>query len=76
MSTIGRRKWAGTDIVDGTQYLKVCFNEQGHLLPYSTKFETLKGTKYYRVIHDRQVRVAGCAYNQGTYLESAQISSV
>lgn len=39
LSPIKRRVWSGTDTVDGTRFLKVCFTEQVCLLPYSTKFE-------------------------------------
>ena len=57
LSAIKRRVWPGTDIVDGTRFLKVRFNEEVRSLPYSTKFETMRGTEYFRVIHDRQTQV-------------------
>ncbi len=57
LSPIKCRVWPGTDTADGTRFLKVRFTEQVCSLPYSTKFETLRGTEYFRVIHDRQIRV-------------------
>ncbi|CAM4557585.1 unnamed protein product [Leuciscus chuanchicus] len=65
MSPIKRRVWPGTDTVDGTRFLKVRFTEQVCSLPYSTKFETLRGTEYFRVIHDRQVRVCRLCIKPG-----------
>ena len=43
ISPIKRRKWPGTDVVDGTRFCKVQFTELVQSLPYSTKFETLDG---------------------------------
>ena len=43
ISQIKRRMWPGTDIADGTRFLKVRFTETVKSLPYSTKFETLEG---------------------------------
>lgn len=65
ISPIKRRKWPGTEIADGTRYMKVRFNEQVRSLPYSTKFETLRGAEYFRVIHDRQVRVCRLCIKPG-----------
>lgn len=65
LSPIKRRVWPGTDTVDGTRFLKVRFTEQVCSLPYSTKFETLRGTEYFRVIHDRQVRVCRLCIKPG-----------
>lgn len=38
VSRIRRRMWPGTDIADGTRYVKVKFTETVKSLPYSTKF--------------------------------------
>lgn len=65
LSTIKRRLWPGTETADGTRFLKVRFTEQVRSLPYSTKFETLRGTEYFRVIHDRQVRVCRLCIKPG-----------
>ena len=65
MSVIKRRKWPGTEIADGTRFLKVRFNEQVRSLPYSTKLETLRGAEYFRVIHDQQVRVCRLCIKPG-----------
>ncbi|XP_062305998.1 uncharacterized protein LOC134029314 [Osmerus eperlanus] len=42
ISPLKRRVWPGTEIVDGTRFLKVRFTEQVRSLPYSTKFDTLR----------------------------------
>ena len=65
ISPLKRRVWPGTEIVDGTRFLKVRFTEQVRSLPYSTKFDTLRGTEYFRVIHDRQVRVCRLCIKPG-----------
>ncbi len=65
LSAIKRRAWPGTDTVDGTRFLKVRFTDQVRSLPYSTRFETLRGTEYFRVIHDRQVRVCRLCIKPG-----------
>ena len=54
---IKRRMWPGTNIADGTRFLKVKFNDLVRSLPYSTKFSTATGPQYFRVIHDRQEKV-------------------
>lgn len=65
LSAIKRRVWPGTDILDGTRFLKVRFTDEVRSLPYSTRFETLRGTEYFRVIHDRQVRVCRLCIKTG-----------
>lgn len=65
LSAIKRRVWPGTDIVDGTRFLKVRFTDEVRSLPYSTKFDTLRGIEYFRVIHDRQVRVCRMCIKPG-----------
>ena len=68
VSPIKRRMWPGTDIADGTRFLKVQFTETVKSLPYSTKFDTLEGTEFFRVIHDRQVRVCRMCIQPGHIL--------
>lgn len=65
VSKVKRRMWPGTDIADGTRFLKVKFNDVVKSLPYSTKFETLGGTEHFRVIHDRQVKVCRLCIKPG-----------
>lgn len=65
ISPIKRRKWPGTDVADGTRFCKVQFTELVQSLPYSTKFETLDGGEYFRVIHDRQVKVCRLCIQPG-----------
>ncbi|XP_056256044.1 uncharacterized protein LOC130184199 [Seriola aureovittata] len=65
VSPIKRRKWAGMDIYDGTRFLKVKFNAQVTSLPYSTKFETVEGMEYFRVLHDNQEKVCRLCLQAG-----------
>ena len=65
VSRIRRRMWPGTDIADGTRYLKVRFTDIVKSLPYSTKFETAGGSEHFRVIHDRQVKVCRLCIQPG-----------
>lgn len=61
VSAVRRRMWPGTEVADGTRYVKVRFTELVKSLPYSVRFDTASGPEYFRVIHDRQVRVCrGC----------------
>lgn len=68
ISLIRRKMWPGTDIVDGTRYLRVKFNKEVKSLPYSTRFNTLEGAEYFRVIHDRQVQVCRICLQTGHVL--------
>lgn len=56
VSAIRRRKWPGTNIADGTRFVKVKFNETIQSLPYSVRYETATGYEYFRVIHDNQAK--------------------
>lgn len=56
ISKIKRRFYPGTDIEDGTRFLKVRFPKEVASLPYSTKMETAEGTQYFRVMHSHQVK--------------------
>ena len=67
-SNIRRRKWAGTEIFDGTRFLKVKFPESVSSLPYSTKFDTLEGSEYFRVLHDQQAKVCRLCLQPGHIL--------
>ncbi len=63
VSRIKRRMWPGTDIADGTRFLKVKFTDTVKSLPYSTKF--VGGVEHFRVIHDRQVKVCRLCIQPG-----------
>ena len=65
VSPIKRRVWPGTDIVEGTRFVKVRFTQEVRSLPYSVKFETLMGTEHFRVIHDKQVKVCRLCIRPG-----------
>lgn len=64
-SIIKRRVYPGTDIADGTRYLRVKFPKEVTSLPYSTKFDTEEGTQYFRIMHDRQVKTCRLCMNPG-----------
>ena len=38
--------WPGTNIADGTRFLKVQFNDSVQSLPYSAKFKTALGMEF------------------------------
>jgi len=57
VSAIKRRMWPGTDVADGTRFMKVKFTDEIKSLPYSTRFNTMEGVEHFRVIHDRQERI-------------------
>lgn len=65
---IKRRRWPGTEIADGTRFCKVKFFDTVQSLPYSTKFETLEGAEYFRVIHNRPVKVCRICIQPGHVL--------
>ena len=65
VSDIIRRMYPGTDIADGTRYLRVKFPKEVVSLPYSTKFDTEEGTQYFRIMHDRQVKTCRLCMNPG-----------
>ncbi|KAK2878157.1 hypothetical protein Q8A73_014591 [Channa argus] len=65
VSPIKRRLWPGTDIADGTRFVKVKFNDTVQSLPYSTKFMTATGPEYFRVVHNNQVKVCRMCLQPG-----------
>ncbi|KAG7467653.1 hypothetical protein JOB18_019515, partial [Solea senegalensis] len=68
ISPIKRRMWPGTNIADGTRYVKVKFNQTVQSLPYSARFNTATGPEYFRVLHDRQVKVCRMCLQPGHIL--------
>lgn len=56
ITKLRRRVYPGTDIEDGTRYVRVRFPKEVASLPYSTKFETAEGSQYFRVMHSHQVK--------------------
>ncbi len=57
--------YPGTDIADGTRYLRVKFPKEVVSLPYSTKFDTEEGMQHFRIMHDRQVKTCRLCMNPG-----------
>ena len=74
VSPIKRRMWPGTNVADGTRFLKVKFNNQIQSLPYSTKFDTALGAEYFRVLHDKQVKVCRLCIKPGHIMRVPGIS--
>jgi len=68
VSATSPRRWPGTDILEGMRFFKVQFTDFVQSLPYSTRFETLEGAEYFRVIHDRQVKVCRMCIQPGHIL--------
>ncbi|KAL0147143.1 hypothetical protein M9458_057667 [Cirrhinus mrigala] len=56
ISKIKRRVYPGTNIEDGTRFVKTRFPREVPSLPYSTKIETAEGPQYFRVMHSHQVK--------------------
>ncbi|XDV14270.1 hypothetical protein PO909_002444 [Leuciscus waleckii] len=56
ISKMKRRCYPGTEIEDGTRFLKVRFPKEVASLPYSTRLETAEGPQYFRVVHSHQVK--------------------
>lgn len=51
-----RRYHPGTTVADGTRFLRVKFPKEIMTLPYNARFDTEEGPKYFRVIHDQQLK--------------------
>jgi hypothetical protein len=67
---IKRRVYPNTDIVDGTRHVKVRFPPTIKSLPYSMKFHDGESYAYYRVIHNKQVKVCNnCMSDQHVFRE-------
>ena len=70
-SPMKRRRWSGRDsddIEEGTRFCRVQFTDKVQSLPYTTKFETMSGGEYFRVIHDKQQRVCRICFQPGHIL--------
>ncbi|MGL5156679.1 MAG: hypothetical protein ACRC9H_17435 [Aeromonas veronii] len=65
ITKIKRRLYPGTDIADGTRYVKIRFSKDVTSLPYSAKFETADGERYFRVIHDGQIQLCRMCMQPG-----------
>ena len=57
LTPIYRRYYKGTQIADGTRYVRVKFPPEIKSLPYSMKFKTVDGVEYFRVLHNNQLKV-------------------
>jgi len=69
MTKVRRRLYPGTNIADGTRYVKVRFPKDRTSLPYSTQFETNDGLQFFRVIHDGQVRLCRMCFQSGHFFK-------
>ncbi|XDV21821.1 hypothetical protein PO909_026841 [Leuciscus waleckii] len=61
MMKIRRRVYPGTNIADGTRYVKVKFPKENS----KAKFETADGTQYFRLIHDGQEKLCRMCMQPG-----------
>ncbi len=57
MTKIKRRVYPGTNIANGTRYVKVKFPKEITSLPYRAQFETAEAAQYFSVIHDGQEKL-------------------
>ena len=57
VTSIYRRRYKGTNIADGTRYVRVKFPPEIKSLPYSMKFKTVEWVEYFRVLHNNQIKV-------------------
>lgn len=57
LSPVYRRAYPFTQIADGTRYVKVKFPPGLVSLAWSMGFETSAGKKYFKVVHDHQIKV-------------------
>lgn len=69
---VKRRYYPGTNVADGTRFLKVRFPKEVVSLPYSARFDTVDGPQYCRVIHDRQVKICRLCMSPGHVLRDCQ----
>lgn len=65
LAPIQRRYYPGTQVADGTRYVKCKFPQQVKSLPYSMRFQTVNGQEYFRVLHDNQVKVCSRCLDPG-----------
>jgi len=49
--------YKGTDVYNGTRHVRCKFPPNYASLPYSMKFETVQGPKYYKVKHNNQCKI-------------------
>lgn len=56
VSTLKRRCYPGTDIEDGTRFIKIKFQREVASLLYSTRFETAERSQYFWVMDSKQVQ--------------------
>lgn len=57
MSDIKRRFHPGTNVADGTRFVRVKFPPNVVSLPYSMRFSSGNSSSYFRVVHDNQKKV-------------------
>lgn len=57
LSDIKRRYHRGTNVADGTRYVRVTLPHEVKSLPYAMKFRTGNTSEYFKVVHDNQTKV-------------------
>ena len=57
LGPLNRNYYPDTDVYNGTRHIRCKFPPNYTSLPYSMKFETVQGSKYYKVKHNNQCKV-------------------
>lgn len=57
LSRVFRRAYPSTQVADGTRYVRVKFPEGLVSLAWSMAFDTSEGRRYFKVVHDKQIKV-------------------
>ena len=65
LSQVYRHVYPGTDVADGTRYVRVQFPPNLKSLPWSIKFETGMGMRSFRVKHDHQIQLCNFCGSPG-----------
>lgn len=72
--SLRRRFYQGTTVADGKRFLRVRFPQDIVTLPYNVRFDTEEGLKYFRVIHDDQLKT--CRLCASTEHEKKRLPSI
>lgn len=63
VSPVFRRTYAHTDVADGTRYVRVKFPPGMVSLAWSMAFDTSEGRKYFKVVHNHQMKVCSNCFS-------------
>lgn len=65
LSSVYRKTYRGTTVADGTRCVRVRFPAGIVSLAWSMAFDTSVGKRYFKVIHDNQIKVCSGCYQPG-----------